>query len=255
MSTARGTFRAGDWLRLNYRLIGRGWSLLGFWALVASLGIVYWLLGFMLPLFQHLNPQNAGNAATYTFSILLYGFLLLLYPVVRLSRRTDWHPNVLFRSPRMSAHALAFFALEPGLLMLSGLYLLGLAIGFLAFFPPMQALAAVGLTLPAVAGSLALLFAAWYRWSPRLQGRRELVALIPVMFWLLVLPNIAANLIPTVRTFVVWLFSLSRYVPLLGPYGEAMAAILSGAPALAPTLWLLGHTAAALLIGWWASRG
>lgn len=33
------------WLRLNYRLIGRGWSLLGFWALVASLGIVCWLLG------------------------------------------------------------------------------------------------------------------------------------------------------------------------------------------------------------------
>jgi len=254
MSVTYRTLRVGDWLRLNYRLIGRGWSLPGFWALVASLGIVCWLLGFMLPLFQHLNPRNAGHAATYTFSILLYGFLLLLYPVVRLSRRTDWHPNVLFRSPRMSAHALAFFALEPGLLMLSGLYLLGLALGLLAFFPPMQALAAVGLTSLAVTGLLALFFAAWYRWSPRLQGRRELVALIPVMFWLLVLPNVAANLIPTVRTFVAWLFSLSRYVPLLGPYGEAMAAVLGDAPALTPILWLLGHAAAVILLAWWISR-
>ncbi|WP_054685343.1 hypothetical protein [Rhodothermus marinus] len=222
MSVTYRTLRVGDWLRLNYRLIGRGWSLPGFWALVASLGIVCWLLGFMLPLFQHLNPRNAGHAATYTFSILLYGFLLLLYPVVRLSRQTDWHPNVLFRSPRMSAHALAFFC--PGARLADALRTLSAGAGRrVAGILPADAGTGRGGTDVAGGDRAAgvVFFAAWYRWSPRLQGRRELVALIPVMFWLLVLPNVAANLIPTVRTFVARLFSLSRYVPLLGPYGEA----------------------------------
>ncbi len=243
------------WLRLNYRLIGRGWSLLGFWALVSLSGIGIFTLGFILPLFQSMYPRNAGNAATYTVTTLLYGYLILIYPAFRLTRRTDWHRNVLLRSPHHPGHALAFFVLEPGLLMLAGFYLLGMAVGFVAFFSVAQALAAIGLTLLALIGLMALLFAAWYRWGNRLQGRPDLLQLVLAGGWLLILPNIAANWIPAVWAFVAWLLSLSRYVPLLGPYGEAMAAMLSGAPVWTPLLWLLGHTAATLLIAWWVSRG
>ncbi len=113
MSSVRDTLRVGEWLRLNYRLIGRGWSPPGFWASVVWLGIAVFLLGFMLPLFQHQNPQNAGNAATCTFATLLYGYALLLYPALRRSRRTDWHRNVLVCSPRMPGHALTFLHWSP----------------------------------------------------------------------------------------------------------------------------------------------
>ncbi|SHK56950.1 hypothetical protein [Rhodothermus profundi] len=243
------------WLRLNYRLIGRGWSLLEFWALVALSGIGIFTLGFILPLFQSMYPRNAGNAATYTVTLLLYSYLVLCYLVFRLVRRTDWHRGVLVRFSHMPRYALAFFVLEPGLLMLAGFYLLGLAVGFAAFFPVGQALAAIGLTLLVLVGLFALLFAAWCRWGGRLQGRHELLQLVLIGGWLLILPNIAANWLPAVRAFVAWLLSLSRYVPLAGSYGEAMAAMLSGAPVLTPILWLLGHTAAALLIAGWASRG
>ena len=243
------------WISWHQRLIARGWSLLGFGVLIGFLGFTLFLLGLSLALFQGMHPENLGNALTYSWGALLFVFLLLYYMAYRLSRKTDWHRAVLWRYANLQGYAFAFFLFEPGILGSIGLYAIGLGIGLLMVFPLSKGLAALGLTLLFLIGVVALLSSGWFRWGLKAHGRRDLpVAFIPV-FWILGLVVVASNASSAMQAWMGHMLAYLQYVPLLGPYGEAMAAALSGASVCKAVAGLATHVTAAVLIAWALTRG